>query len=278
LSELFRTKSAFHDITVDDNQDGAITLRIGGRRQSTLDSPTGFDAVQPILDYLHLPMAMRPDAQRALIVGLGGGVLPKRMWRDYPGLTIDVAELDPVVVDVARRFFGLPVDDERLTVHVGDGLRFIAETSEVYDIIVVDAYFEDAMPFGFATEEFFASACERLSDRGVLAYNLVSTLEGERTEPLRRFLSGIQSNFAWAGIFPVGVDCGEGRQNIVMAASKSPIDVDQLKASIRNRASGIVTVQGFEMFGDGFITGFDLVQGRPPFRASDVPADGFLRT
>jgi spermidine synthase len=279
LSELFRTTSQYHKITVDDDQEGAITLRIGGRRQSTLDSATGLDAMQPILDYLHLPVALRPDARRALVIGLGGGVLPKRMWHDYPLMSIDVAELDPVVVDVAHRFFGLPPDDERLAVHVGDGRPFVDESPHTYDIIVVDAFFEDAMPFTFVTDEFFASAAEHLSAGGVLAYNVVSPLTGDGATALRHMLAGVRRHFAWAGLFPTGVDCGGGRQNMVMAASKGAVDEDRLLKTIRNRAGGLVTVRDFETFGDGMADGFGLITtGDEPFRDGEAPADGLLHT
>ncbi len=278
MSLLFRTTSEYHRITVDDDQDGAITLRFGGRRQSTLDSPTGFDAVQPILDYLHVPMAMRPDARRALLIGLGGGVLPKRMWRDYPWLRIDVVELDPAVVDIAHRFFGLPPDNARLAVHLADGRGYVDGSRDVFDIMVVDAYFEDAMPFRFVTNEFFAKAVDRLARDGVLAYNLVSGLEGERSAALRKILAGVQRYFAWAGLFPVGVDCGGGRQNLVLAACKSHLDAGHLLDRIRGRAGGRITVQNFERFGDRLVDGYSLVEGEEPFFDGSSPPDGLLHT
>jgi spermidine synthase len=276
---LFQTASQYHDeITVSMDADGAITLRIGGRRQSTLDSVTGLDAVQPILDFLHLPIAILPQARRALLIGLGGGVLAKRMWHDYPELQIDAAELDPAVVDIAHRFFGVPLGDPRLRVHTGDGRRFVENSPETYDLMVVDAYFGDAMPWAFATEEFFSLAASRLSPCGVLAYNLVSATTGERSEPLRRILAGAAPNFAWAGVFPVGVDCGAGRENLVMAASKVPVDRDELLARIRSRVGGLVTVRGFETSGDAMIDGLQLVGTIEPYSDHEPPEDGLLHT
>lgn len=280
MSVLFRATSQFHEeITVDDNEQGAITLRIGGRRQSTLDGTTGLDAVQPILDYLHLPIAIRPDARRALLIGLGGGVLAKRMWHDYPDLRIDAVELDPVIVDVAREYFGLPPDNERLGVHVDDGRRFVEESRDIFDIMVIDAYFVDAMPWGFATDEFLEIAAEHLSRGGVLAYNLVSALSGDRSLALRRILAGVQRHFVWTAVFPVGVDCGGGRQNLVMAASTAPVDRGALLASIRSRANGLVTVHRFETFGDAMIDASAIVSGtEEPFLDSEAPGDDLLRT
>ena len=61
-------------------------------------------------DYLSLGLAYRPEAKRILFVGLGGGSSPKRMWRDFPDLRLQVVELDPDVVQTAYRWFALPRD------------------------------------------------------------------------------------------------------------------------------------------------------------------------
>ena len=50
-------------------------------------------------DYLDLGIAHRPSARNVLFIGLGGGSAPKRMWRDFPALRLQVVELDPEVVE-----------------------------------------------------------------------------------------------------------------------------------------------------------------------------------
>ena len=60
-----------------------------------LDDP--FETDLSYVAYLHLPLAVKPDASSALLIGLGGGMLAKRMWRDYPGMHIDAVEVDPGV-------------------------------------------------------------------------------------------------------------------------------------------------------------------------------------
>ena len=56
------------------------------------------------IDFFNLGLAYNPDARRVLFVGLGGGSAPKRLWRDFPQLDLQVVELDPVV-----RGRGVPV-------------------------------------------------------------------------------------------------------------------------------------------------------------------------
>ena len=58
-----------------------------------LDAPFDTDFEYP--GYFHVALAMKPDAIRTLVIGLGGGTVVKRMWRDYPEMRIDSVELDP---------------------------------------------------------------------------------------------------------------------------------------------------------------------------------------
>lgn len=59
-----------------------------------------------------------------LLVGLGGGGLPQFLRDFVPNVTVEVVELDPVVMEVAKQWFGFRPDDH-LTVTLGDGLEHI---------------------------------------------------------------------------------------------------------------------------------------------------------
>ena len=88
-----------------------------------------------------------------LVLGLGGGAITKRYWRDYPELTVDSVEIDPVVIDVAGRYFGLP-EDERLRVFTRTPGASCRRSRETYDIVIVDCYYADSLPFHLTTTEF----------------------------------------------------------------------------------------------------------------------------
>lgn len=60
-----------------------------------LDAPFETDFDYPA--YLHLTVAVKPDAARVCMIGLGGGTVAKRMWRDYPWMRIDAVEVDPQI-------------------------------------------------------------------------------------------------------------------------------------------------------------------------------------
>lgn len=59
-----------------------------------------------------------------LVIGLGGGGLPQFLRDFVPGVSVEVVELDPVVLDVAKEWFHFRPDDH-LTVTLGDGLERI---------------------------------------------------------------------------------------------------------------------------------------------------------
>ncbi len=278
MEVLFESHSDFHDITVQD-RDGIRELRFGGRLQSAVDAETLTVSRAPILDYLHLPVAFVPRARRVLVVGLGGGVLPKRMHRDYSQMQIDVVELDPVIVQVARDFFALP-EDERLRVIVGDGREYLRSTSEAYDIIIVDAFFETRVPFALVTREFFEILKARLQPRGVVAFNLVGALEGADSEPFLRVLAGLREAFADVRLFTVSPSLNRdaGRSNFVAVGSDTVRATEAIKASIRGRAGGQVTVPSFEHWDEEL---FEMPAPRDvvePLTDEEAPVDGLLRT
>lgn len=64
------------------------------------------------------------DPVSVLLVGLGGGALAQFLRDFVPNVTVEVVEIDPVVLEVAKEWFGFRPDD-RLTVTIGDGLERI---------------------------------------------------------------------------------------------------------------------------------------------------------
>eukprot|EP00288_Rhodomonas_lens_P015515 CAMPEP_0177708198 /NCGR_PEP_ID=MMETSP0484_2-20121128/10153_1 /TAXON_ID=354590 /ORGANISM="Rhodomonas lens, Strain RHODO" /LENGTH=362 /DNA_ID=CAMNT_0019219755 /DNA_START=145 /DNA_END=1233 /DNA_ORIENTATION=+ len=114
-----------------------------------------------------------------LIIGLAGGMLPRFLRFNFPNTSVDCVELDPVVVDVAREYFGFE-PDEKLHVHVADGVEFIEKAPEdSYDIVIIDANAveEDktleAPPPGFITHACLANCAKVLRPGGIMTMNVL---------------------------------------------------------------------------------------------------------
>ena len=103
-----------------------------------------------------------------LVVGLGGGTLSRHLVRRYPNAHVEVAELDPVVVTFARKYFSVA---ERIAVHVGDGRKYLENHSKKYDVIALDAFGPNYIPPALMTREFLMLVKSRLKPGGLLTVN-----------------------------------------------------------------------------------------------------------
>ena len=131
-------------------------------------------------DHLELPytraaltgLALCEAPERMLIVGLGGGSLPSFLRKHYPSATIDVAELNPRVLAVAKEFFGFREDD-RMHVYLGDGRQYIEKVpAQRYDIVFLDAFSADTVPPHLTTQEFLEAVRRTMRPTGVVVANV----------------------------------------------------------------------------------------------------------
>lgn len=263
----FERDTVYHKISVSD-EGGVRYLRLDAYWQSGLDLADPRRTVFAYSDYLHLPLVFRPDARRVLFVGLGGGTAPRRYHEDYPQVQVDVVELDPAVVQVARRYFGVP-QDHRLRLFAQDGRLFVARTPERYDIIVLDAFLIDTIPFHLATREFFETIRDHLTPGGVLASNIIGALDGPRSGFFRAVYKTFREVFPAVYVFPTDwarFDSEEAMRNIIVVAAphRTALSAASIQAAARaaRRMPG-VTIERFEE------AAADLYPH--PIRTDDVP-------
>ena len=260
---IYSHTSPYHGIHVEDL--GYLrVLRFERNRQSSmyLDAPFDTDFEYP--GYLHIALALNPQATRTLVIGLGGGSVVKRMWRDYPEMHLDVVELDPDIVDVAQRYFALP-EDERIEVFVDEGRHFVDTQAGCYDIAIVDAFDEDRVPRPLTTEEFMRTLRDRLEPGGIVAYNFIGSVSGDYSRPFRSLYRTLCNVWRHIWVFTVndGVLAQADGINIIVFATDSDVLEDELRASILDRVGGRVTVPAFDLYGEDLYTG--------EIRSGDVP-------
>ena len=114
--------------------------------------------------------------KRILIIGVGGGSLPMALHRRFPEAVIEAVELDPAVIDVARRYFMLR-KDEKVNVYARDGRLFIRERIRLgikYDAIILDAFDKDYIPEHMASTQFLSQVRAALLPDGLLLSNTFS--------------------------------------------------------------------------------------------------------
>ncbi len=262
---VFQRDTVYHRISVSD--EGRVRyLKLDNYWQSAIDLDRPDRTVFAYSDYLHLPLIFVPRLRRVALIGLGGGTVPRHYTQDYPSVQVDVAEIDPEVVAAAQRWFRLPAG-ERLRVSAGDGRLFLLRASERYDVILLDAYLIDTIPFHLATEEFFRLAAARLAPGGVLASNVIGALEGEDSRLFRAIYKTFRAVFTTVYVFPVGhgaFSSTELLRNIIIVGSMEPaLPATEVQARAARLAAGVVRLPGFA---DAAAT---LYQA--PIRTEDVP-------
>ena len=119
-----------------------------------------------------------PWPRSVLLIGLGAGSLTKFIYKNLPGTRITVVEIEPKVHAVARQFFKLPAEDERLKIVIGDGVDYMSDGKRRFDAILVDGFDENARAGALDSEPFYAACRMRLTDKGVLAVNLFGQRRG----------------------------------------------------------------------------------------------------
>ena len=217
---LHTSDSQYHRIAVVED-DTSRYLRFDSSFQSGMYVDDPYRTRFQYSDYLQLPFAYRAQTQKVLYIGLGGGSAPKRTWRDFPSVQLEAVELDPEVVDVAYEYFELP-RDPRMKVEVEDGRRYVAQNDGPWDVIVVDAFYSDSIPFHLATREFLELARSRLTTGGLVVTNIIGAVRGPDSRLFRSMLRTYRAVFPTVAIHPVdsGGDLRSIR-NIILVAGES---------------------------------------------------------
>lgn len=119
----------------------------------------------------HIPMATNPDIKNVLVIGAGDGGTVRELSR-YSGIEkIDVVEIDKLVVDVCLEYFpktSVGFKDPRVELFYEDGLKFVRNKDNQYDLIIVDSTDPFGPGEGLFTKEFYGNCYKALREDGIL--------------------------------------------------------------------------------------------------------------
>jgi len=193
-----------------------------------------------VLEYtraMMLFLLFNPAPQRVLMIGLGGGSLPKYGYHHLPDTDITVVEINPAVIAL-RETFAVPPDGPRFRVLCGDGaehvraVRHSEDDSPRYDVVLVDGFDPGGQPEALCTQDFYDACRAALHPDGVLVVNLDS--DPVATEPL---LARIEHAFDSP---PHTVLTEGGTNRIALAASA--VQQQRAHAQVRRRWQALPAV------------------------------------
>jgi spermidine synthase len=162
---IFDTPAGFRQMIFDAKWDGWDAI------QSEMNKTDPLELTMAYSRHMVASLALVEKPKRILIVGLGGACLQRYLYKNLPETRIDTAELDPQVLTVATKYFNLK-EDARQVVTIGDGRKFIEQSKDKYDVIMLDAFSATSIPYMLSTKEFLEATKARLADGGVVAANL----------------------------------------------------------------------------------------------------------
>ncbi|MFN4341074.1 MAG: spermidine synthase [Azonexus sp.] len=165
-------------------------------------------------------LLLRPPAEwprSALLIGLGAGSLGKFIYRHLPACRTTVVEINPQVEFIARQFFKLPDDPQRLEVVIGCGADYVLGGGRGFDLILVDGFDPRGRTGPLDTLPFYQGCRARLSDDGLFGINLLGRD--------RNFPASLERlNQAFDGRVAVLPACDSGN-TIAFATGGKPVDV-----------------------------------------------------
>lgn len=184
----------------------------------------------------HVPILAKGDVSDVLIIGGGDGGILREVLRHTTVQNATMVEIDRTVVDLCQDFFPDislgAFDDPRARLIIADGVKFVAETDQRFDVIIVDS----TDPIGpgevLFTESFYASCHRCLKDDGILVtQNGVPFFQGsEVVNTNQRMAKSFQDNGFYTAVVPTYIGgfmtLGWGCDN----ASLRDVPIDTLRA------------------------------------------------
>ena len=189
-------------------------------------------------NYFHLAFLAKPEIERALFIGAGGGLGPRAFHQQDPAMAIDVVDIDPKVLELARTHFHLE-DSPQIQTFAADGRLFLRRVEAKYDCVVLDAFSAGGrIPFHLVTREFLELCREKMTADGLFIMNINSAIDGPLAPIFHAMYRTIDSVFPNTYCFAMDHrQTGEHEStNIILLATLRPDRMAPAQWAARARA------------------------------------------
>ena len=183
-------------------------------------------------EFVHLPLLAHPDPADVLILSGGAGGMINEALKHPSIEAIEYAELDPLLLDLMRKFSTplteFELNDRRVTIHHIDGRLLLKTTKNKYDVIFVGIQEPSNLQANrFFTREFFSLAKDSLNQGGILVLGLPGSLTYVNDE--LRNLNSCIFNTLGTVFSHIRAIPGDGR-NLYLASDSGDVEqIDRLQ-------------------------------------------------
>ena len=163
---------------------------------------------------VHVPMAVHPHVEKVLVIGGGDGGVARELSYYDEIKQIDVVEPDEVFVNICKEYFpdnARGLDDQRVTVYNRDGLRFLRNKQDEYDLIINDAIDPLGHTAGLFTKEFYGNCYRALHEDGIMVYQHGSPFYDEDEDTCRAMHRKASHSFPISRVYQAHIPtCSSG--------------------------------------------------------------------
>jgi len=170
---IARFRSQYQDVEVHDSQPFGKLFRLDGHFMTSERDEFFYHET-----LVHIAGLAHPGPERALVVGGGDGGSADELLK-YPSMrSVTIAEIDAAVIEISRQHFEAvhhgALDDPRVALRIEDGFRFVQQTHERFDLIVLDLTDPGGPSTSLYTPEFYAACATRLTSGGAMTMHIGS--------------------------------------------------------------------------------------------------------
>ncbi|MCI1822136.1 MAG: polyamine aminopropyltransferase [Megasphaera sp.] len=164
---LYKGKSEFQDIEVVESKEFGRMLVLDGVFQTSIKDEFMYHEM-----IAHIPLFLHPNPKNVLIIGGGDGGAAREVVRHREVEKVTMVDIDGKVIELSKKYFpeiakAMLENNPKLTVKVGDGIGFMAQAENYYDVIIVDCSDPIGPGEGLFTYDFYKNTYKALKQDGL---------------------------------------------------------------------------------------------------------------
>lgn len=227
---LAKFRSEFQDVEVHASEPFGKLFRLDGHFMTSERDEFFYHE-----NLIHIAALAHPAPARALIVGGGDGGSAEELLKHPSMRSVTIAEIDAAVIAISREHLAQvhhgALDDPRVTLQVGDGFRFVEDTRDEYDLIVLDLTDPGGPSTALYTPAFYAACASRLTGAGAMTMHVGSPVA--HPDRVRETIAALRDAFACVTPYLTSIPLYGGLWMMACCAprldprERSAIDIDE---------------------------------------------------
>lgn len=197
--QLYTAQSEFQRIDIFESKEFGRFLTLDGYMMMTEKDEFIYHEM-----IVHPAMAVHPNVRNVLVIGAGDGGVVRELSRYNSIQSIDVVEIDEMVVEACKQYLPQTADsfkDPRVTIYYQDGLRYIRKYEQCYDLIIVDSTDPFGPGEGLFTKEFYGNCYKALREDGIMVNQHESPFYEEDAIAMQRAHKRIVESFSISRVY-----------------------------------------------------------------------------